>query len=303
MVVDLLVLNYNDADTVIEFIRRIKTFSSLRYIVIIDNNSTDDSYEKLKKLKNDKIHLVKSGDNGGYASGNNYGIKYARNVLKSRYVIISNPDVIFENHIINNMYENIIKYDAASITCKMRCLSGIHNPIAWRLPDYHTCLFETLILFKKVFHYTSEYPLEYLSKPVVEVEAIPGSFFMADLDKMNNVGYFDENTFLYYEENILGYRLREKNYKQLLITTDEYIHNHSVSINKTISSVSKRLKLQQESRVYYCKKYLKTNCVQNLLLAVFFEIGKINYLTVKRLLNFKIASHGENNHEKQNKDQ
>ena len=100
------------------------------------------------------------------------------------------------------------------------------------------------------------------------------------------VDFFDENTFLYYEENILGYKLKEKGYKQFLLPNCSYIHNHSISINKSIKSVSKRLKHAYDSREYYCLQYLKINKLEQLILHCTFYIGRVNFIFVKQVIKF-----------------
>ena len=70
------VLNYNDAETVEKNISKIRDYSVIDHIVIVDNSSTDNSYDRLKKLCSDRIDVVKTDRNGGYGYGNNFGIKY-----------------------------------------------------------------------------------------------------------------------------------------------------------------------------------------------------------------------------------
>lgn len=45
-ILDLVVLNYNDSDTVIEYIKRIMEYKIFDHIVIVDNCSTDNSIDK-----------------------------------------------------------------------------------------------------------------------------------------------------------------------------------------------------------------------------------------------------------------
>lgn len=60
------VLNYNDSKTTIELINRIGKMTSIDVIVIVDNNSTDDSFSVLKQYASEKIHVIQSDKNGGY---------------------------------------------------------------------------------------------------------------------------------------------------------------------------------------------------------------------------------------------
>lgn len=282
--IDLIVLNYNDAITVTDFVNCIIDYKSIDHIVIVDNASTDDSYTKLSELKSDRVHVILAEKNGGYAKGNNLGIEYAIHSFDSKNIIISNPDVRFDESLIETMTEALKKTGAISVTAKMVCTSTVKLPIAWKLPDYKDCLNEQLYVYSRLRKKTLEYSIDQCEEDFMYVDAIPGSFFMICAVKFKEIGLFDENTFLYYEENILAYRIKEKGYKQLLLTNEIYLHNHSVSINKSIQSEKRRLKLAFDSRCYYCKKYLNINRAQELLLKLVFLIGRFDLLLSKSMM-------------------
>lgn len=285
--VTLIVLNYNDYETTQKFVLSIKKYTCFEHIVIVDNCSTDDSYTQLKKIEKDHIVLIQTEKNRGYASGNNFGIQYAIKNYAPSYVIVSNPDVKFSEKMVEQLVENASKLERlGAITCIMKCTSNIHLPVAWHIPTYKDCLMENLLILKRLLHYDIEYPADYYDSPIVQVDAIPGSFVLLDVKAFKEVGGFDEGTFLYYEENILGYRFKERGFKSYLLTTQTYIHAHSVSINKNISSVARRLWLSYNSRRYYCKKYLGIGKIKEFLLNVTFAIGLIDYqltYSVRRL--------------------
>ena len=65
-------------------------------IVIVDNGSKNQTGEVLKeKYKcNNKIHVILSKENLGFAKGNNLGFEYAKNTLKTDFIIMLNNDVV-----------------------------------------------------------------------------------------------------------------------------------------------------------------------------------------------------------------
>ena len=63
----LVLVNYNDYETINKFIDNVKNFGIIDTIVIVDNASTDDSCQKIKKITNEKIILLKNESNLGYA--------------------------------------------------------------------------------------------------------------------------------------------------------------------------------------------------------------------------------------------
>ena len=57
MKIGIVILNYNDSQTTIELLERIKNYKIFTLIVIVDNCSNDNSMEVLKKYENSKIKL------------------------------------------------------------------------------------------------------------------------------------------------------------------------------------------------------------------------------------------------------
>lgn len=76
-------------------------------IVIVDNNSKNNSGEELKQLylNNKKIHVILLDKNLGFANGNNVGFKYAKNQLNADFIIMINNDT----YLIQNDFCEIIE--------------------------------------------------------------------------------------------------------------------------------------------------------------------------------------------------
>ena len=68
-----------------------------KILVIENSNNKDFKFKYENKYPN--LEVILSGSNLGYGAGNNKGI----NLAKTRYVLISNPDVIYENDFFNNL--------------------------------------------------------------------------------------------------------------------------------------------------------------------------------------------------------
>jgi GT2 family glycosyltransferase len=102
-------------------------------------------------------------------------------------------------------------------------------------------------------------------------DAVPGSLLLADVKAMMACGLYDEEVFLYYEEKILGFQLKKKGYRTLLLLDRTYLHLHSVSIDKSVSSILKKQALLHKSKLHYYKKYLKINRFQEFAAKAFLE--------------------------------
>lgn len=283
------VLNYNDWKTTKQLIENIKDYNSIDKIVIVDNASTDDSYEQLKMLISDKISLVKSSENGGYASGNEIGCRYAIEKFNTKYITIANPDVVFSDDTMEKMIEGTNSLEKCGMVgCMMRCHSGIDLPSAWKLPKYKDCILEQLMILRKLVGDSTRYLKEELTSEIVKVEVLPGSFFMISSEAFVKCGGFDTNTFLYYEENIMASKMIQKEYVNYLFTKLSYDHYHSVSINNTFSSKKKRFQIARDSRVYYMENYLRIGKIARCFASITYHVGLFDYLVcdwIRNILN------------------
>lgn len=248
------VLNYNDYNTTSKFVNSIRNYTIFDYIVVVDNCSLDNSYEKLIYLCDKKIKCLRTVKNGGYGYGNNFGIAYAYNELGCKYIVLSNPDVSFNDEYVINCINHMKKKELA-------CISGVQldvngDPIsepAWKIPS----AFEYAVMGTRIEKkYNCNYQKEELDGELSLVECLPGAMLIYDAEKFLDVGGYDESMFLYCEETAIAIRLKNAGYLSALLNNETYKHEHSISINKSIKSCEKQTLLMFDSRNYIMNKYL-----------------------------------------------
>ena len=275
--VGIVILNYNDYEETSNFVNEIKDYKVLDEIVVVDNSSTDISFNKLRKLKSKNISVIKTDKNNGYASGNNYGIKYLEKRVD--YIIISNPDITVDEKTIKKLKKDLDENE------NMAIVSPVINQLGekirgWRLPNYLDELLSNINYFHRKAREKLNYDESRYQDEFSRVEAVSGCFFMIRRDVLNMVGNFDESTFLYYEENILGQKLKNINRKTFIDNTVLVTHNLSVSVDKSFNSINK-YKMLKTSQRYYVKYYLKTNIFGIILLRIVYGISLgISYMIV-----------------------
>lgn len=98
MKVAVIIVEFNDAEETIKYVKKIETYKNIQRIVVVDNHSTDlNVVSRLQEIQNEKVIVLQADKNGGYNYGNNYGIHYLEQKgEKYDYFIISNPDVEVE---------------------------------------------------------------------------------------------------------------------------------------------------------------------------------------------------------------
>lgn len=280
-----IILNYKDFHTTKNYVNMILPYKIIYKIIIVDNASPDGSFDYLSKIykQNKKVDVIKTVKNRGYAIGNNFGMRYAIKNYNPYYFFISNPDIIMPETTV----KKIMEFNKANKNKKIGMITGIivedrkDTTAAWKLPRFKDDIllaFDTLL---RIFGNPIAYSRDYLfSNNAVKVEVIPGSFFCINKEAIVDVGLFDENTFLYYEETILAYKLIEKGYDNYLLTTAKYFHLRSLSIDQNIGNYKKKYSILQKSRAYYHERYLNISIFKKYLYQMVTYLGGLEKIMI-----------------------
>lgn len=273
MIISCVILNYNDSATTMKLIEAIEEYSLINYLVVVDNLSTDDSLEKLEKLETQKVKVIQTEKNGGYGYGNNFGVKYATEQLHSDYVLICNPDVMFNEDVISSALSIMNGNSNVAIVSPIQLNSEGEraNTVAWKIPSSWEYILGSSFFLRRFIN-SYRYQDGELNKSINYVDCVPGSLLFVSTRAFSLVHGYDERIFLYCEETVLGKKLKDAGFKTVLDSTKEYHHLHSVSINKSISKEIKRKKILLSSREYVIKNYLNGTRIELLIAKVVFAM-------------------------------
>lgn len=290
MKISCVILNYNDETTTTCLIKEIEHFSALTSIVVVDNLSTDNSFEILKKHATEKIHVIQTDKNGGYGYGNNFGIRYAVRHSSADYILIANPDVHFSNDIIIAMAEFLDNnIDYAVVAPRALKPSGEDQKLlAWKLQSKWDYLLSGSMIYLKYFS-DKFYPKSYYDgKGQADVAVVPGSLLMVTAKYMMKYGMYDEKNFLYSEEEIIAIKFKNAGLKTRLLLNDTYIHEHSVSISKSFPSELKKKRMNLDSRIFVLNHYYEATKLEKKIVKI---ISKVAFMEntllfkIKKLIN------------------
>lgn len=268
-----LILNYNNYNETIECTYNLKK-SSIDKIVIVDNNSKNNSLNILhKEFKyDDNIVIISAYDNKGYAAGNNLGLRY---IYKNYHyndnviVFVVNPDVRIDSDIVIDISEFILK-NKNNVGAVTGLINGTSKSAWHHMTKCRAFIFNFLVfrwvLFKLNIKENKSYKLSNKDSNKIKVDVVVGAFFGIDLHTFNSVNFFDESTFLYYEEEALYAKLSSK-FQNFLITNKSFHHKgrSSTNINKL-----KFKEINDKSRMTILRKY--------------YSVGKF-YQTVSQYVN------------------
>lgn len=212
----ILVLNYNGRATLPACLRSLFHLDyPLFRVVVIDNASTDGSFEQARKTY-PKAHFIRNSENVGFARGMNVGIRFALD-QRAEYVWLVNPDTkvpkdslqplvaLLERHADAGMVSPLI------LRSKNRSVWFGGGKISWsRLRALHTPPRSRDLPFETGF--------------------LSGCAPLIKASVFRIVGLFDERFFLYYEDADLSYRTKKSGFS--IVVHPRVVIEHSEESTK-----------------------------------------------------------------------
>lgn len=254
--VSCIIINYNTANFTLDAVKSIIELekSNLNYeIVIVDNASQPEDYlwlaKEVKNLNTPLIKLVRSKKNVGFGAGNMIGVQ---NASKCKYYAFINNDTL---HVSTNTLLELSNFMDKNTSIGIVSPQMLDQDKNFRVTiDHFSSLGREILrrpLLEKLF------PKKYLNRKIryskpTKVHYVQGSYMFTRANAFENIGGFDENLFLYYEESDVSRRLLKKlNLSTYLYPNLEYIHYKSASTKKNIL-----IKIEQKiSLLYYIRKH------------------------------------------------
>lgn len=303
------ILNYNSGDYLQDCLKSLEKSELKNYqveFILVDNASTDHSYQKaLKLIKKSQLNFktLLLEKNLGFAAGNNQGLKLIN--PKTRYVTFLNPDTTVQKDTFATMisfFDQDPRVDAA--TCYVNLVAtgqlqpeshrGFPNP--WNT-FWHFFGFGLPKLFPKS-KLLNGYFLGHLDYTKVQkIDCCVGAFFMMKREVGQKVGWWNEKYFFYGEDLDFCYKLHQKGFSLYFYPYTKINHYQGVSsgiIGKTqsISKASLETKIRsakastQAMRIFY-----QENLIQNYPKAMQWLVWQgINLLEIYRITKIKLQN-------------
>lgn len=219
-------------------------------IIVVDNNSPDDSCEMVKRLFPNVI-LIENKENAGFPKGNNIGVERA----KGKFICILNPDTV----VAEDTFEKILsfaekKQNLGIIGCKLIDGTGNFLPESKRgIPTPWVAFGKTFGLYKifpkvKIFQ---KYYAEHLDQNTSgKVDILVGAFMVLKKETYQQLGGFDERYFMYGEDIDLSYSALKLGLENYYFAETSVIHYKGES---TVKDEKYRKNFQNGMELFYNK--------------------------------------------------
>ncbi len=229
MDIAVIIVNYNSSKYTLECVKTVinKTSEGINYqIIVVDNNSTLDEYKILKDNfpKDSNCELYRSTINTGFGGGNMYGVQFA----KADYLLFLNNDAMLLNDCLGILLNFMKENPKVGVSTAQNFDENNHH-----VPSFDHNKGLRRLLFGRGFlekNNSIQYPKrkkEYHNP--LEVNWVNGAFLFFDSKAFSEIGGFDTNIFLYWEEIDLCHRLRINGYSSFLVPEAKILHYQGVS--------------------------------------------------------------------------
>lgn len=229
--VSILWLNYNShsfIDIVLQSLQNIKDLDYPNYeLIVVDNNSIDESYKIIRKFveKMYNAKFIRLEKNLGFTGGNN--VAYRARDPESKYIVLLNNDAIPHQDSLKKMVE--FMEDNNSLGACQGIILNYNSNIIDTAGDYICELLGCYALFGGKYY-------GIMKKPVYITYA-DGAFSIYRVEALKKVvgsndKIFEDFMFAYFDDNIIGLKLWNKNYKIMSFPFIAGYHQRSTSFRK-----------------------------------------------------------------------
>ncbi|MCQ2308396.1 MAG: glycosyltransferase [Bacteroidales bacterium] len=236
----IIIVTYNSEKDIFDCLKAVFKHNDLGdelEVIVVDNASAgfETMRKEIEDVYDEKIVVVSNSKNGGYGQGNNVGIRLS----SSDKFLIMNPDV----RIIMPMFSKIVETlnDGNVALCGF---TSMENESLRNSSFYYT---RTTSAFRKVFFRKKLQTDDFQYKRMF----LSGACFAMNKDVFEKIGMFDENIFLYGEENDIHFRLRKMFPEKKMVFLKElrYVHPTANERDK-----GKEYRHSMKSAAYFYKK-------------------------------------------------
>ena len=199
----IIIVSYNTADLLRECLVSLQaTYGVVKEVFVVDNCSTDNSAQMVKEHF-PEVELIANNENKGFGAANNQALKDCR----GRYIIFLNPDTTVKPDTLKNAVAFMdVNHDVGLAGAKiLNPDETLQESVSYKYPSEKFTSGETANLQGNI-------------------ACVLGAFMIAREELIEEIGGFDDDFFLYGEDQDLAWRIREKGFSIGYIDNADVFH-------------------------------------------------------------------------------
>ena len=200
-------------------------------VIVVDNASADGSAEMVSS-RFPWVELQVNDQNHGYAIGNNQGAKLAR----GRYLLLLNSDTAVGPGVLTHLLGFLEDHPGhGACAPRLVCEDGTIQPSCKTFPDLWTAVFYDTV-FDKWFPNNKTIPrymmADFDHTTSRDVDQPPGAAFLVRKELWDELGGFDEDLWLFFNDVDLSRRIHAKGLKIAYIAEVAILHHEGKSTSQ-----------------------------------------------------------------------
>jgi len=257
--VSIIIANWNTRDLILQCLSSIRRHSPHCEAIVVDNGSTDGSNAAIER-EFPEAKIIRHAENQGYARANNAGVRAA----SGEYLLFLNSDTILMGDTVDGLCD-LLRDHSRLAACSPRLVqqNGRAQPYAFGNDPTLGYLFSRALVragIRKPLH-------DWDTTIVQKVDWVSGACLLMRRSAFEQVGGFDENIFMYFEDNDLCLRLRQAGWKVVYAPHVAVVHLGGASVS---SDISRNHYYYQSLRYFYSKHYSVVACsILRILLPIY----------------------------------
>lgn len=257
--IGVVVLTYQTWEATLECVESIRKTCALPYrIYAVDNASPNGAYDRLQEaLGGDgDVRVIASGRNGGYGFGLNCGARAAV-ADGCDAVVLSNNDILYLDGAIEKLYAALMASPDIALACAQQVTPGGEKFSSAQLHRFSSARVMLWYLPYCLWIREKREERSLLNASAeVRVEKPLGGCYMMRADVLQEIGYYDENIFLYAEEDVIAEKLAKRGVTGVLCPEARVIHHHALTTGRCMAN---RYALAAPSILYFGRTYMGWN--------------------------------------------
>lgn len=269
-----LILNWNLPEDTFKCVASLRKslYPNLR-ILVIDNGSTPENYQRLRSLvREPDAEILRLDKNLGFAAGNNVGLRKALQ-MGAAYAFVLNNDTVVDPAMLGQLV------DVAQTDPRI----ALAGPIIYYEDAPEKVWFAGYRFTHDIYVLRRGLRLKPPIRPVEDVDFVSGCGVLMRCAALAHHGLFAEDYFMYYEDVDLCMRYKKAEQRIVCVTAASMWHAVSLSSGGTDSPAKQYLQVRS-SLIFYRRHFRGPKLWLNLAL----RFGHVFYTLAKAVLRGKV---------------
>ena len=212
---------WNGREETLSCLASLKASRDPTRVIVVDNASTDGTPDAVR-AEHPEVEVIANAENRGFAGGNNVGFRRAIE-LGAQFVLVLNNDTVVNETTIPKLLEALESRPDVAAACPLIYFEDPPNLVWYGGATFNAARGRS----GRVTGYRK--PIHDVPGPVREVDRGAGAAMLVRTSVLQEVGFFDESLFLYFEDVEWSLRARRAGHRILFVPEAKVGHRVSLA--------------------------------------------------------------------------